>query len=276
VQLTKSIFLFIAFGIASITNTFHLSQEVLKVEYIWEDDFSAEEKEKIETWLTGVSEAIAKSFGAYPFTVILYIHQAHANEPVPWAETSRTGEQAVHFHVDTRFTLHDFQMDWTAAHEFSHLSIPYVGRDNMWFSEGYASYWQWQVLQQQGIYSAREIHEKHVAKLDIIKPYYNTDESFLITSDKLKSSFNYPAVYWGGACYFFQVDALLKQDYNTSLLDVIRKYQDNGRLTDNNLDDLIKSLDKISKSKAFSEILFIFQNSSAFEAIFPTVLSGSN
>ena len=159
-HLLKPFFLILAFGTGFLTVSFQSPKAELKVEYIWEDDFSASETKKIEAWLGGVSEAVAQTFGLYPFTVKLYIHRSSAKEPVPWAETSRNGEQAVHFYVDPSYSLQDFQMDWTAAHEISHLSIPFVGRSNMWFSEGYASYWQWQILLLLGMYATNEIKKK--------------------------------------------------------------------------------------------------------------------
>ena len=269
----KTLILAFIISLVFSNGSFRPPKEILKVAYIWEDEFSAKETQQIETWLSGVSEAIAQSFGAYPFTVKLYIHRTSGREPVPWAETSRSGEQAVHFHIDPGFALKDFQKDWTAAHELSHLSIPFIGRSNMWFSEGYASYWQWQVLQQQGIYTAKEIQKKYSDKLKNILPYYNSNDSFIEVSGKLKKAHNYSALYWGGACYFFQVDALLKQDHNSSLREVIRKYQNNGRLTDDSLEDLISSLDEISKSTVFSEMLYAFQKGSAKDAVLPTKMS---
>ena len=81
-----------------------------------------------------------RSIGSYPFTVTYYLSRKdNASEPVPWANTVRSGEQAVEFYVDPSYDLSEFLADWTAPHEISHLSIPYVGRSNMWFSEGYAS-----------------------------------------------------------------------------------------------------------------------------------------
>lgn len=80
-------------------------------------------------------------------------------------------------------------------------------------------------------------------------------------------------MYWGGACYFFQVDSILMLNYNLSLNEVIRNYQSNGRLTDETLEELINSLDRISNSKVFSETLYTFQNSSATEAVMPTKVS---
>jgi hypothetical protein len=245
----------------------------LKTSLIWTDTFTPEEKQKLTSWLDGVSEAVAATFGGYPFQVNLYIHRSSGNEPVPWAETSRNGEQGVHFYVNTKYSLQDFQRDWTAAHEIAHLSIPFVGRENMWFSEGYASYWQWIILYKQGIYSSTEIEEKYKAKMDLVLPYYDTERSFIETSGKLRSKRNYPGLYWGGACYFFRVDEVLKKEHETSLGEVISAYQSDGRLDDQSLEDLVASLDRISESSVFSEMLETFQNGAAIDAVIPVAMA---
>ncbi len=216
--------------------------------------------------------ATIETLGGYLFTVNLYINRKPSKEPLPWAMTIRDGEQGIQFHIDTKYSLKEFQMDWTAAHELSHLSIPYVGRSNMWFSEGYASFWQWQILMQQGLYSEKEVMAKYMAKFNRIKGSYDTSESFLNSSNSLKSRHNYPGVYWGGACYFFKVNELLKSKHNTSLGEVIKIYQTTYRLKDEGLHDVILSLDKISKSKAFSSTLKTFESGSEKEVVLDTKL----
>lgn len=79
---------------------------------------------------------------------------------------------------------------------------------------------------------------------------------------KVKQSRNYPALYWGGACYFMSDDRALMKKYNTNLLEVIQKYQQNGNLNDDNLLEVIASLDWISNSTVFSDHqeMFSFKN----------------
>ena len=238
---------------------------------IWEDSFSKTEKEKIIDWLNEVSSAVTETLGKYPFEINLYIHESESTrEPVPWAHTVRGKEQGVRFHVNPNFSLTEFKEDWTAQHEISHLSIPFVGKENMWFSEGYASYMQYQVMWQQGVLTTEEIKEKYRLKLKTNVPEYDSDESFLEVSKQLKSRYNYPAVYWGGACFFVQADSLLRNEKNMSLNSVIRKYQKNGRNSDEDLNDLITSLDKISNSTIFSDLLYAFQNGTARYAVLGT------
>ena len=79
-------------------------------------------------------------------------------------------------------------------------------------------------------------------------------------TDNVKRSRNYPALYWCSACYFKSVDRALMTKYNTNLLEVIQKYQQNGRLNDENLLEVIASLDWISDSTVFSDRQEIFSS----------------
>ena len=124
----------------------------------WEDHFTPVEKEKLVDWLEQTTEAVQSTLGTYPFTIHFYMHRRdYANEPVPWAHTSRGSEQAVHFHVDPNYELKEFLADWTAPHEISHLSIPFLGKENSWFAEGYATYLQCQVMYTMGEYNQQSL-----------------------------------------------------------------------------------------------------------------------
>ena len=266
-QISKALFIFLLAVIFTVSSSFRSANERLDLKIIWVDDFSSDEKEKLQMWIYGISEAVANTLGKYPFEVNIYLHRSTGNEPVPWAHTSRTGEQAVHFHVNPSFSLQNFQEDWTAAHEISHLSIPFVGKENMWFSEGYASFWQWQILANQGVFTVEEIRAKYEAKLNKIAVYYQTEDTFVTTNQNLKKQHNYPAVYWGGACYFFKADERLREQHNTSMQEVITEYQHAGRMRDESLEALVLSLDKISASKVFSTLLLEFKNGTGKQAI---------
>lgn len=246
-----------------------------KTNLIWEDNFTRSEKEKVTVWLQAVSSAVSETLGDFPFDINLYIHRSkNKNEPVPWAHTIRSDEEGVHFYVNTDFTLEAFQKDWTASHEISHLSIPFLGKKNIWFSEGYASYMQYQIMRQGGIMTTDEVIEKYASKFHIIKSKYDSDTDFLTVSKQLKNRYNYPAVYWGGACYFYQADSILRLQKNMRLTDVIVQYQKRGRESDQSLEELISSLNEISKSSVFSDLLYLFQNGSAKEAVLNTPIPG--
>ena len=135
---------------------------VSDVVYTWEGNFSSREKEMVMSWLNLVTSAVEETIAVYPFDLHYHIfRKENAGEPVPWASTRRiTDAQGVDFHIDAAFPIRAFIEDWTASHEISHLSIPFLGRENAWFAEGLASFMQYQVMQQMGVFTAEEVEEK--------------------------------------------------------------------------------------------------------------------
>lgn len=239
----------------------------IKFHYV--DDFNVREKEKMEEWLTITSQATQRVLGIYPFDLHFYMHRADASgEPVPWANTQRSNEQGVNFHVDTSYPLEDFLQDWTAPHEISHLAIPFVGKSNSWFAEGFATYMQNEILLEMGQCTQLDIDTKFKSKLDNARPYYQVEEPYASTAMALRQRHRYPEMYWGGAVFFIQLDALLDKEKSISLCQLLTKYQACCRLDDENLQNLLTSWDSISSSKLASDLMYDYTTLPAKD-IFP-------
>jgi hypothetical protein len=95
-------------------------------------------------WIGEAADAVATLYGRFPLRSpqILVVPRGEASEAVPWAQVLRGGGAAAHFFVDPSRPLREFRDDWTAAHELSHMLLPYVEREDAWLSEGFASYYQ--------------------------------------------------------------------------------------------------------------------------------------
>lgn len=232
----KRILLFIFTVVAAIScvrqsnSTQELKEQQLEmpVQIHYQDSFSEAEKQQLTSWITKVANATAITLGEYPFTTHVYFKRSSAAKssgPVPWAFTKRSPSQQAHFHVNTAFTEREFLADWTAPHELSHLSIPFVGKSNSWFAEGYASFMQYQVMYTLGVLSADEVNAKYAEKFDMHLPYFKGFENDIARrAMELRKEYNFPAMYWGGAYYFFKKDSTWKHN-NTSLIEVIQAYQ---------------------------------------------------
>jgi hypothetical protein len=231
----------------------------------WSDSFSDAEKTKLETWLRGTQAALDKLVGAEPFDVVVDMHRgAGKGEPVPWGNTDREPVIGVTFHVDPAYSLEEFRADWTAPHELSHLVLPWLGRDASWFAEGFASYMQYQVMQAMGVMSAAEVAEAYAAHLAKARKQYNQGQRpFVEAAPRLFEERRYPAMYWGGAAYFLQADARLRQS-GSSVLAVLRKYLACCRRDEADLDALVAELDRLSKSDVFSVQLKRFRTVPGF------------
>jgi hypothetical protein len=238
------------------------------IEWHWEDEFSSAEKAKVENWLNSVTAATESTLGVYPFTLHFYIHRRDgSSEPVPWASTRRYYVQGVDFHINPSYSLQSFLDDWTAPHEISHLSIPYLGREQSWFAEGYASFMQYQIMQKLGICSEQEVGEIYTEKIEGVRPYYDRDQDFVTVARELKSRNRYSVMYWGGASYFMHIDKRLMEEHGLELTDFIKEYELCCRLKDESFEELIESWDRLLGEPFFSELLRSYQRGPASEIL---------
>jgi len=222
------------------------------------EKFSAPEQQKLKIWLEQSFHATNQLLGPYPFSTQVHLSSRIASEPVPWAYTQRFDKQQVFFQVDSSFALSDFQQDWTAAHEFSHLALPLLDRDDLWFAEGFASFMQYQVLQlQQQLAASPEFWYQQ--KLQRVAPLLEQSQRPLVSQLKLwLKQRQYKAAYWGSALFFIEADHLL-QKQGTRLSQLIQKYQQQNRMTDQNLPQLLSSLDSLADKAVFTPLWHRYQ-----------------
>lgn len=226
-----------------------------KVVWHWEDDFDAGEQHQLTQWIGTTVAGIETLVAPYPFDVHIFFHRRNAREPVPWAHTERSELEGVHFYVDTRYPPAAFLADWTAPHELSHLLIPFVGRSHSWFSEGFASYMQYQVMHAMGILSQAEMDEQYRSHIERADKRYKLDNMpFIAAAPELLRDHEYATLYWGGAVYFLQADRALRKK-GSSFIDVLRAYVDCCRNRSSDLQHLITRFDRLSSSTVFSNLL---------------------
>src|SRR5690606_17791125 len=119
-------------------------------------------------------------------------------EPVPWAYVTRvSGNRGIVMNIDLSYSLEEFNSDWVGPHELSHLSIPFIGRENSWFSEGYASFMQYQIMAQMGSVNWSELNDKYNMRIGKVKKYYDSDIPFDEMAGDLRARYRYPEMYWG-------------------------------------------------------------------------------
>lgn len=239
-----------------------------KLFWHWEDNFTTSEKTKIKKYITKVTKATFNILGTYPFDIHYYFHRSNSkSEPIPWAHTERKkNKQGVRFYINPELDEEILFSDWTAPHEISHLAIPFVGKENSWFAEGFASYMQYQIMQKMGIYTKEEINERYRKRIAKIQNDYSDKMNFVENAKALRARYNFPAMYWGGAMYFIFLNEKLVKEEGKTVNEIIKQYQ-TYRGKDKDIEMLLKSLDKDLKQPLFRE-LFEECNEKHFEEIY--------
>ena len=240
-----------------------------KIIWNYESEFNDEEKSKLKSWIMEVVEATTASIGQYPFDLHIYFQRSNrGGQAVGFGHTIRGPEQSVRFYVDPSFSKEDFLADWVAPHEISHLSQPFVGKRNKWFSEGYATYMSRQIMIEMGYYTESEFDSLYRTKIAATKYAYGSPTSTHIEiSDSLVSNYIYGDMYWGCASFFFTIDQQLKEKHNIRFRDVVKDYQSCCRLKDKTLLSIIESYDSIIEDNLFTELMKKYRNEPSCEVM---------
>lgn len=240
-----------------------------KINWVWDDEFSEDEKLKLTEWIEYTSNCAQEVLGRYPFDLNYHFHRReNPNQAVVFGHTGRTATyHGAHFYLDPTFPFQEILDDWIAPHEISHLALPRLAKDNMWFYEGFATYMSRKVMIEMKTITEFEADSTCRERLAFIKPAYNSTSNFIFVADSLKNKNKYPQLYWGGASYFYTVDEQLLAANKKPLIDVLKVFQKCCHEAEMSLDDVVESFDNISGTHLFSDLLNDYQTLPAKEIL---------
>lgn len=115
-------------------------------------------------WVRDNANNITLAYGRFPNpvarVVVLPQKSRRRDSAVQFGRVVRDGGETVELLVDPTQPIESFYDSWTATHEFSHLMLPYVHRDQRWISEGFAQYYQNILLARAGRYTQQYAWQK--------------------------------------------------------------------------------------------------------------------
>ncbi len=256
------------------SRTFKVAHSLVTVRFI--DQFKLADQKKIVYWLQQHAQAVTTLYGELPIpNVRVSVEKATgAGEPVPWGQVIREREERVLFRVNPEFSQAEFVSDWTAAHEFSHLFIPFPGNRDSWFSEGLATYLQNTLRVRAGMLTEQQGWQKLYEGLRRGQRDTRMQAmSLQQLSPKMHDSHSYQRVYWSGVCYFLQTEIDLFDATNGkhSLDSVLREFRRCCRFSEQawTAAEIAMKFDEISATTVFTQNLRKIQASHALPDIGP-------
>ena len=230
----------------------------------WRSEFSSDEQSFLKRWLAKATHTASQLAGKFPRAesriVIERSRRRGSRWPVPWGQTMRSGTEGVLFQVNTSKSMDEFVGDWTAAHEFSHLFIPYPGQRDIWLSEGFASYYQNILMAREGLYSEHTAWQKLYEGFVRAEADRNPTKTLDEVSQGRRRYNATMRIYWSGALIFLEADIALrtKTENRLSLDWVLDQYMQCCRhQRDNwNGEQLMASFDEILSPELKQESFF--------------------
>lgn len=219
----------------------------------------AADVDQMQAWIQDSAQMVADLYGRFPQSQaqILVAPGARGNEPTPWAYVVRGGSPAAHFFINQRRPIGEFFEDWTAVHELSHLLLPYVNADDIWLSEGVATYYQNVLRARAGRLSATEAWQRLHA--GFVRGMESAPGLTLAqATESMYRDGTYMRVYWEGAAMLLIADVRLRQltAGKQSLDTALAELNECCRATDHawSARELFDKLDEVTGTGVFREI----------------------
>jgi M61 glycyl aminopeptidase len=199
-----------------------LNGGVLRVAVLGDDDPAV--RTKMTQWITRASQALLQVYGAAPVPEVEIkivpintakfpksILSAYAGRGVWGGESSRGEGNSLQLGVDPSQPLSDFIDDWTAVHELSHLTHPYLGDDGSWLAEGLATYYQNVLRARSGLLTPAQAWERMANGFRENAKDRHGDMTLEEAARTMHRTHNFTRVYWAGTAYWLTVDRDLRR-----------------------------------------------------------------
>ena len=192
-------------------------------------DAEAAQRDKLRRWLDRVAHAVLTAYGRLPLAdvQVLMIPVGAQKEAVVFGQSVRGQGNALQLLVNPSRPEAEFDADWMAVHELSHLMHPYLGDRGSWLAEGLATYYQ-------NIRRARGGLLTSAQGWDRLQEGFRrgasapTDATLEQTAANMFRSHAFQRVYWAGAAFWLTVDRDLRRESagKTGLDTVLSRFRD--------------------------------------------------
>jgi hypothetical protein len=156
----------------------------------------------VKAWVARAVTGVAAYYGAFPTarTLVVVVPGKGADTE---GETLGDGGPSVVVRVARGLTASQVVDDWVVVHELLHVTLPSLGRQEAWMSEGIATYVEPIVRARQGIVSAERFWS------DLVK---GLPQGLPEAGDQgLEQTHTWGRTYWGGALFCLVADVRIRE-----------------------------------------------------------------
>lgn len=117
-------------------------------------------------WVSATAASIAGAYGRFPNpdanVLLLPVGNRgwDSDSAVSFGRVVRDGGETIELMINQNQPVTNYYAEWTPVHEFSHLLLPYLDREQRWISEGFAQYYQNVFLARAGQHSTADAWQK--------------------------------------------------------------------------------------------------------------------
>lgn len=246
------------------------------------DGSPAADVAEVKRWLSAAADHVVLTYGRFPVPRVQVIVVPVAgletwggratDEPMPFARVLRRGGIAAQFFLNQLAPLDAVLDDWTATHEFSHLLLPYVRREDAWLSEGFASYYQNVLRARSGVLDEATAWSELLAGFDRGRDDYRDT---LAESIRFRGPNMIMRMYWSGAAIALLADVELRaRSGGAQSLDSVLAALDSCCLPSARTwtaVELFDRLDRLSSDTVFAELYRRWVNAVEFPDVGPVL-----
>lgn len=178
------------------------------------DGADAAERTRLMEWLALVSRAAISAYGRLPLDdVQVLVIPVHGHEPVEFGQSTRGEGHALTLFVDPSRPVAEFDRDWVAVHELSHLFHPYLGDRGSWLAEGLATYYQNVLRARADMLTPDQAWEQLDAGFARGRSRMHTRFASTLeqASSAMDEQHDFMRIYWSGTAYWLDVDVELRR-----------------------------------------------------------------
>lgn len=169
------------------------------------------ERKKLRDWLSRVTRAILSAYGRLPIpdVQVLVLPRTSRGRAVGFGQSIRGEGNALELLVDASRPESEFDSDWVAVHELSHLMHPYLGDSGSWLAEGLATYYQNVLRARAGLLTPSQAWDRLREGFSGQRASYG--DSLQESASDMHASHDFGRVYWSGAAFWLTVDRDLRR-----------------------------------------------------------------